>query len=146
MPKNIEIKARVESLDDIRPLVEGLATDGPTEMVQTDTFFTCDHGKLKLRRFSEGRGVLIYHDREVKHGPRLSSYLMTRTTEPDVLAGVLEAAYRTAGQVNKVRTLYMCGRTRIHLDRVEGLGEFLELEVVLGDGDAMEGGQQEAEG
>ena len=33
------------------------------------------------------------------------------------------------------RTLLMAGRTRIHLDVVAGLGHFLELEVVLRDGE-----------
>lgn len=144
MPRNIEVKARIESIEDIRPVVEGLATDGPTEIVQADTFFTCGRGMLKLRKFSEDRGVLIHYDREVKHGPKLSSYLISETTEPDVLAGVLERACGIVGQVNKVRTLYMHGRTRIHLDRVQDLGQFLELEVVLGDGDSTEDGEREA--
>jgi predicted adenylyl cyclase CyaB len=53
-------------------------------------------------------------------------------------------AYGEIGRVRKHRTLYMVGRTRVHLDQVEGLGHFLELEVVLADGDTVEAGVQEA--
>jgi len=55
------------------------------------------------------------------------------TAAPDALREALTLAYGVIGRVRKVRTLFMAGRTRIHLDRVEGLGEFLELEVVLAE-------------
>lgn len=48
--------------------------------------------------------------------------------------------YGEAGRVIKHSTLFLAGRTRIHLDRVEGLGNFLELEVVLADGEVNEAG------
>jgi adenylate cyclase len=46
--------------------------------------------------------------------------------------------------VRKHRTLYLAGRSRIHLDRVEGLGDFVEIEVVLADEDDVEDGVREA--
>ncbi|MDT4826636.1 cyaB: putative adenylyl cyclase CyaB [compost metagenome] len=46
--------------------------------------------------------------------------------------------------MRKQRRLFLVGRTRVHLDRVEGLGEFLELEVVLQDGEPAEAGVAEA--
>jgi len=55
-------------------------------------------------------------------------------------------AYGAAGRVRKHRTLYLVGRTRVHLDRVEGLGDFLELEVVLAEGDSADAGVKEARG
>ena len=54
------------------------------------------------------------------------------------------ASYGQTGRVRKHRTLFLVGRTRIHLDQVEGLGSFLELEVVLEDGEATESGIREA--
>ena len=46
--------------------------------------------------------------------------------------------------MRKHRTLYLVGRTRVHLDRVDGLGHFLELEVVLADGESADAGVKEA--
>ena len=63
----------------------------------------------------------------------------TDTTTPDTLReSLLSPAYGQVGRVRKSRTLFLAGRTRIHLDRVEGLGDFLELEVVLADGEHAE--------
>ena len=66
------------------------------------------------------------------------------TDEPDDLRRVLEQALGAAGRVRKERTLYLIGRTRVHLDRVEGLGDFVELEVVLAEGEAEASGLAEA--
>ncbi|MFY3653272.1 class IV adenylate cyclase, partial [Achromobacter xylosoxidans] len=66
------------------------------------------------------------------------------TSSPDTLRDALGLAYGVIGRVRKQRLLFMAGRTRIHLDRVEGLGEFLELEVVLRDGESAEAGMAEA--
>ena len=56
----------------------------------------------------------------------------------------LTLAWGQAGRVRKQRRLFIVGRTRVHLDRVEGLGEFLELEVVLQEGEPAEDGVAEA--
>jgi predicted adenylyl cyclase CyaB len=60
------------------------------------------------------------------------------------LRDALSHAHGTAGRVVKHRTLYIVGRTRVHLDRVEGLGHFMELEVVLDDNEPIEAGVHEA--
>ena len=46
--------------------------------------------------------------------------------------------------MRKQRRLYLAGRTRIHLDRVQGLGDFVELEVVMTEGESLQDGVQEA--
>jgi adenylate cyclase class IV len=140
MPRNIEIKARVESVDLLAPKAAALADAGPFEIVQDDTFFRCETGRLKLRAFPRGDGELIYYRRPDERGPKESSYVVVPASAPDALREALARAYGEAGRVRKVRTLYLAGRTRIHLDRVEGLGHFLELEVVLGDGEPAEAG------
>lgn len=70
---------------------------------------------------------LIYYDREESTGPKLSSY--NKCKVPEYLENVLVNALGTWGVVKKIRTLIMIGQTRVHFDSVEGLGDFIELEV-----------------
>ncbi len=147
MPRNIEIKARLGSglaMADVAARTAALATDGPREIIQDDTFFRCDSGRLKLRAFADGRGELIYYRRADAAGPKESFYTIAPVEDPDALRRALALALGAVGRVRKHRTLYLVGRTRVHLDRVEGLGEYLELEVVLRDDETAEAGEAEA--
>jgi predicted adenylyl cyclase CyaB len=144
MARNIEIKARVSHLPSVADKAAALADSGPVEIAQDDSFFHCERGRLKLRAFSESEGELIFYRRDDRAGPKESFYLRSHTAEPGVLRDTLALAYGLAGRVVKARTLYLVGRTRVHLDRVQGLGDFVELEVVLQDHEAPEVGVQEA--
>jgi len=144
MPRNIEIKARIPRIDALLPKAAALADRGPVEIAQDDTFFRCESGRLKLRTLSPSAGELIFYRRADRQGPKESFYHLTPTSEPDRLRETLSLACGQIGRVQKTRTLLLVGRTRIHLDRVEGLGDFLELEVVLEDGEPLEAGMQEA--
>jgi predicted adenylyl cyclase CyaB len=144
MPRNIEIKAKIQSIDAIVRIVELIANEGPTQIAQDDTFFNCETGRLKLRTFSKNRGELIFYQRANDSGPKQSFYVRTQTDDPAGLGEALKLAYGVVGRVIKHRVLYIVGRTRIHLDRVEGLGEYLELEVVLTDSESIEAGVAQA--
>lgn len=144
MARNVEIKARVESIDALRPAAARVADEGPIEISQDDTFFHCDTGRLKLRRFGDDSGELIYYRRADDSGPKESFYLRSQTSTPEVLRESLALAYGKVGRVRKQRTLYLAGRTRIHLDVVENLGHFLELEVVMDAGEPVDEGIAEA--
>ena len=144
MPRNIEIKARITSVEALSPTVAALATEGPIEIAQDDTFFRCASGRLKLRTFSATAGELIFYRRANQQGPKESFYVRTPTPSPASLREALTLAYGQDGRVVKHRTLYLVGRTRVHLDRVEGLGHFLELEVVLNEVESVEAGILEA--
>jgi len=145
MPRNIEIKARVESVSDLMPRVAAIADNGPIEIFQDDTFFQCQGGRLKLRMFSGEEGELIFYRRANESGPKESFYLCSQTSAPAVLRELLSQAYGQAGRVQKRRLLFHVGRTRIHLDDVKGLGHFLEFEVVLREGETPDAGMKEAE-
>ncbi len=144
MARNIEIKARVEDPASIEDRARAIATDGPVDLAQDDTFFACARGRLKLREFADGTGELIHYFRADDAGPKVSDYLISATANPGTLRESLARALGTIGRVRKRRRLYHAGRTRIHLDDVEGLGAFVELEVVLRDGEAIEAGRAEA--
>jgi len=131
MARNVEIKALVSSIEALLPKVRALADHGPELIAQDDTFFACAVGRLKLRVFADGRGELIAYERGDTRGPKVSDYVRVPTAEPDALREALARACGLRGRVVKRRTLYMIGATRVHLDVVEGLGHFVELEVVL---------------
>ncbi|MFO6418624.1 class IV adenylate cyclase [Hylemonella sp. W303a] len=145
MARNIEIKARMDDRAQVLARLSPLATSGPTDIAQDDTFFRCASGRLKLRDFGDGTGELIHYHRADEAGPKTSSYVRSPTAQPDTLRQALTLAHGQIGRVQKQRTLYLIGRTRVHLDQVLDLGDFVELEVVLRDDEAPESGVEEAE-
>jgi predicted adenylyl cyclase CyaB len=144
MPRNIEIKARITDVAALLPKVRALADEGPFEIIQDDTFVACDNGRLKLRTLSKEQGELIFYRRSDQAGPKESFYLRSPTSAPESLRQALTLAYGEIGRVQKHRTLFLAGRTRIHLDNVSGLGHFLELEVVLEEHEPPDVGVREA--
>jgi adenylate cyclase len=139
MPKNVEIKARVDDLEQMREKAAQIA-DGPaTVLHQEDIFFTSPRGRLKLR-LQNGTAELIYYFRENTTGPRESDYLCLPVPDPIAARRMLGMVHGERGVVRKTRWLYMVAQTRVHLDRVQGLGDFLELEVVLMEGQTTEEG------
>ena len=140
MPTNIEIKARVHDMARLRARAEAIS-DTPVQVIpQEDTFFHTPKGRLKLRQLQPDQAQLVYYERPDQDGPKRSSYHIFATTDPEGLKTCLSLALGIRGVVRKTRYLYLAGQTRIHLDDVEGLGQFMELEVVLRDG------QTDAEG
>jgi predicted adenylyl cyclase CyaB len=144
MSRNIEIKARIDSVETFAAKAASLADEGPIEIAQDDTFFCCDSGRLKLRTFSGETGELIYYRRPNQLGPKESFYVISPTSAPDSLREALSLAYGQVGRVRKHRVLFLVGRTRVHVDTVEQLGNFLELEVVLADDEPPDAGVREA--
>jgi len=145
MPANIEIKAQVHDRPALEARVQTLAGDAVAVIEQDDCFFECAQGRLKLRDFGNGQGELIAYERPDQPGPATSSYTRTATADPAGLRDVLLRSLVTAGRVVKSRTLYIVGRTRIHIDQVDGLGAYMELEVVLEPGEAPAAGLAEAQ-
>lgn len=129
--RNIEIKAKISDWQKLYQLVIALS-DTPEEiLIQKDIFFPAQNGRLKLRIFQDDHGELIYYQRENTIKAKESSYIIAKTTEPLAMQAALSKALGVVGIVEKKRLLYKTGQTRIHLDQVAGLGNFLELEYVL---------------
>ena len=140
MPRNVEVKARVRDFDALRQRAESMS-DTPVEVLdQRDTFFVVPRGRLKLRVLAPDACELIYYDRPDGAGAKVSEYTIVRSSDPGTLLHVLSSALPVRGVVAKRRFLYRIGRTRVHLDDVEGLGAFMELEVVLDEGQSSEEG------
>jgi len=140
MPTNIEIKARARDFNAMRLRAESLSEAPVQVLPQEDTFFGAAHGRLKLRVGPQAPAQLIYYERPDQGGPKRSDYHIFETSDPENLKTTLGLGLGIRGVVRKTRYLYMIGQTRVHLDDVEGLGQFMELEVV------MRPGQSDAEG
>ncbi len=150
MPRNIEIKARIDSVDALLPVALAVARLAHAETIeQDDCFFHVPHGRLKLRRFADGSAELIHYLRADTGEAKASDYVRVPVADPSALQTALTRALGLRGRVRKRRWLVLApttaGTARIHLDRVEGLGDFMELEVVLAEGQGDAKGMRAAE-
>lgn len=143
MPRNIEIKARITSVDTLLQRAHALAGTQPVLIAQDDSFFVvpAGRGRLKLRAFADGSGELIHYQRADGTAAKASDYVRVPVPDPAALREALARGCGLLGRVRKQRWLLISGQTRIHLDRVEGLGDFMELEVVLQAGQSDSDGQ-----
>ncbi len=129
--RNIEIKAHARDWHKLYEIVRSESDTPGTIIRQIDTFFNVMRGRLKLRQIGDHHGELIFYKREDCDGPRVSNYQIFPTEHPNTLRDLMTAALGIRGVVAKTRNLFWIGQTRIHLDEVDGLGRFIELEVVL---------------
>ena len=141
MPTNVEIKARAPEFEALRARAEQLSDMPVQTLTQTDTFFFTSKGRLKLRELGAGFAQLIYYERDDQEGPKRSDYYVSETHDAEQLKSVLARALGVRGTVQKVRHVYIIGQTRVHLDDVQDLGRFVELEVVLQPGQGEDQGQ-----
>ena len=144
MARNVEIKARVTDFSSIRAQLARLDGRKVHELVQVDTFFNAPSGRLKLREFGDGTAELILYHRADQSGPKLSDYERVACENPKELGRALAKVLGIRGVVRKKRQVTLIDRTRVHLDEVEGLGSFVELEVVLHDEEPTSVGEQVA--
>jgi adenylate cyclase class IV len=145
MPRNIEIKARIETVEALLQRARALADSEAEAIEQDDTFFAVTMGRLKLREFADGSAELIHYHRGDGSEARPSDYVRVPVPDAAALRAALARACGVLGRVRKRRLLLHLGQTRLRLDRVEGLGEFVELEVVLRDGQSDDEGRAIAE-
>lgn len=130
---NIELKARVASIDLARNVAKSLADRQLPDQHQIDTYFHCRHGRLKLREIVGERAELIAYRRPDESGTKASNYYLLPVDDPQQLKDALATTLGIRSRVEKKREIYLHKNVRIHLDRVEKLGEFLEFEAVLSD-------------
>ena len=143
MATNLEFKARCESLDEFRPRLVDLNAAHRETVHQIDTYFFLTEAKasslsemyqprLKLREIDEITEVwLIYYERPNQDVSRYSQYQLCHIADPSTLKALLTAALGVKTVVKKRREIWMFKHTRIHLDTVADLGQFVELETVF---------------
>jgi len=127
--RNVEIKARCSDPVPVRNILvanraEFIGTDS-----QTDTYFNVAEGRLKLRQGSIENHLIRYR-RADKSGPKLSGVTLYKPGNAEVLKSILADALGVKVVVDKVREIYFIDNVKFHIDRVEGLGGFVEIEVI----------------
>ncbi len=129
MPVNLELKARIASLEaaEARALAAGLQFRDI--LPQVDTYFRVANGRLKVREQKGGPCELIFYERSENTSERLSTYQKEPVTDPARLVQLLSRALGILAVVTKERRLYLYRGSRVHLDTVRGLGTFVEFEV-----------------
>jgi len=128
--RNVELKSR--DPDPARTLELALALGARDEGVitQRDTYFGGARARVKLREQTPGDDELIAYRRPDDEQARVSEYLRVAVPDAAALKEALDAAYGTRVVVAKQRRLLLFEDVRIHLDEVEGLGSYLELEAL----------------
>lgn len=153
--RNVELKARI-TWDEF-PTISSIASDlskapnSPhssvhTVLEQRDTFYQVVRGRLKLREFDSSNAELIWYSRPDDAASKESKYRIVKVTgEYSVvqLRELLTECHNVIGVVRKLRSVYLCGQTRVHLDKIQDLPDpYVELEVVLRDDQTVEDGKR----
>jgi adenylate cyclase class 2 len=128
--RNVELKARDDDLAGSAAICRALGAEDHGEIRQRDTYFNVASGGLKLREESPGHAHLIQFERSNEPQQRESRYRIVVIEDGPSLGAVLDAALGVKVVVAKRRRLHVWRDVRIHLDEVDGLGTFIELEAV----------------
>lgn len=128
--RNVELKARDRDPPRSLAKCEALGAEDQGELIQRDTYFNVATGRLKLREEKGAASHLISYVRADELRERLSRYRIVEIDDAEGLKAALSESLGTRVVVSKRRRLFLWGDVRIHLDRVEGLGDFLEFEAV----------------
>jgi homotetrameric cytidine deaminase len=128
--RNIELKATDPDPERSLEVCVSLGAEDRGVIVQRDTYFRVPAGRLKLREETPGGAHLIQYVRADGGSARESRYRIAPVEDGEALRAALDAALGTLVVVDKERRLLLWESVRIHLDRVEGLGSFVELEGV----------------
>lgn len=131
MSLNLEIKARAGDLDKLEGLLRQRSKTPPTSITQEDVFFKVQKGRLKMRCENESECELIYYQRDNTKGPKYSRYFIEHIENPRAKKKELTRLFGIKTVVKKLRKLFLIDNARVHLDEVEGLGQFVEIEILL---------------
>ena len=139
---NVEIKARLASLQAAERIAQELATDRLPDQHQIDTYFACRSGRLKLREIMGLSSELIWYERPDQLAAKQSHYVIAPVPQAAFVKQALAQSLGVLTVVEKRRQIHLFHSVRIHLDEVRDLGLFLEFEAVLDNGNATAEGQQ----
>lgn len=129
---NVEIKAKCSNQGEIREILKAKGAEFIGKDRQVDTYFNSPNARLKLR---EGNieNNLIFYDRTNQAGPKNSEIILYKTKANSTLKNLLIASMGIKIVVDKTREIYFIDNVKFHLDKVQNLGEFVEIEAIDND-------------
>ncbi|HEY9700963.1 MAG TPA: class IV adenylate cyclase [Allocoleopsis sp.] len=131
---NVEFKARCNQLDRVRFILESLGAYYKGRDHQVDVYFNVQNGRLKLRKGTIENNLIGY-EREDTCSSKQSNVRLIKTEPNSSLEEILTCALGVKIVVDKQRDIYFIGNVKFHLDQVQGLGTFVEVEAIDKDGD-----------
>lgn len=129
MIRNVEIKARCGNPAMIRDHLVRLGAEYKGTDHQRDTYFNVPSGRLKLRQGNIEKALIRYM-RPDQAGPKTSFVTLCPIPDGAPLESILDEVLGTKVVVDKQREIYFIGNVKFHIDRVEGLGSFVEIEAI----------------
>lgn len=131
--KNIELKISIDNIKNIAATLKKIEAVNNGILNQIDTYFNVKKGRLKIREINNKNFELIYYQRPDIHESKISDYQVIELVKKDCenIKNILKNTNGVKVIVEKERKLWIYKNTRIHLDKVDKLGNFLELETVI---------------
>ena len=133
MLKNFEIKCRISNLSAIKEKLSSDRNYKYSVEKQRDIYYNVKSGRLKLRIINEKNSDLIYYNRKEKNSERVSNFVISSTLNFRELNFIMTEQFKVMVIVNKKREIFVKDNIRIHLDTVNKLGKFLEIEIMFKD-------------
>lgn len=134
MLKNLELKARIPSLKRAESVCRHIDASRMGKLVQVDTYFRTNEGRLKLREINAKQFEIIYYQRKNLRKSRYSDYVIVPVSDLKRTKELCSKLFGVRAVVRKSRYLYLYKNARIHIDAVKGLGTFIEFEVIVDRG------------
>jgi len=135
--KNIELKISVKDFNEINFLLKKIKAKHASEMYQRDIYYCCKNKRLKIRNINDKEYMLISYKRLDKASSKISDYEIFDINPEEInsVRSLMEKKFKQQIVVEKNRDLWLWGTTRIHLDTVSMLGNFIEIETIMGNRD-----------
>lgn len=134
MPLNLELKIKIDSFDHLIEKLKSINAKRDSVLLQKDIYYKIHAGLLKLRIENKTKTLIFYNRDEISKN-RWSDFNLLKIDD-DNAEEFLSKLFEVEEVVEKKRRLFWFNNTRIHLDKVKELGNFLELETLVLDGKA----------
>jgi len=128
----VELRARCKNIAVVRKRLLEIGARSLDVFCQVDTYFNVPNGEMRLSVINGGKGILVYRPQE--HTGSASEVFLTEIRNPGELAALLKAALGIKCVVHRTREAYSWRDTSIYLDKISGLGGFVELQAKVSEG------------